>query len=143
MFFTQTSYNLEKFKPKLGSKNYQLAKDKILQDIKLKSHGFIQDLFDDNLEEIEKIKKDLEKFEQLLFLGTGGSSLGGKTLVSIKNNFFVRDRFPKIHFLENVDEHSIYNLVKKINLKKTGIVVISKSGETIETRKTDGMENNM
>mgnify|MGYP001351087357 CR=1 FL=1 len=133
MFFTQTSYNLEKFKPKLGSKNYQLAKDKILQDIKLKSHGFIQDLFDDNLEEIEKIKKDLEKFEQLLFLGTGGSSLGGKTLVSIKNNFFVRDRFPKIHFLENVDEHSIYNLVKKINLKKTGIVVISKSGETIET----------
>ena len=28
-----------------------------------------------------------QKFEKVIFLGTGGSSLGGKTLISITENF--------------------------------------------------------
>ena len=40
---------------------------------------------------------------------------------------------PKIFFIENVDENSIRKLIEKINIKKTAVVVISKSGETIET----------
>ena len=66
-------------------------------------------------------------------MGTGGSSLGGKTLVSVKENFFFKDSTPKIFFLENVDEWSISKLAKNINLQNTALVVISKSGETIET----------
>ena len=80
-----------------------------------------------------EISKTLKKFEQVIFLGTGGSSLGGKTLVSIKKNFFFQDNSPKIFFLENVDENSIRKLIDKINIKTTAVVVISKSGETIET----------
>ena len=34
--------------------------------------------------------QQLKSFENVLFLGTGGSSLGGKTLVSIKENFFFK-----------------------------------------------------
>ena len=68
-----------------------------------------------------------------LFFGNRGSSLGGKTLVSIKKNFFFQDNSPKIFFLENVDENSIRKLIDKINIKTTAVVVISKSGETIET----------
>ena len=42
-------------------------------------------------------------------------------------------KFPKITFLENIDFQDFNDLFKKINLKKTGIIVISKSGETNET----------
>ena len=39
-------------------------------------------------------------------------------LVSIKENFFLKDISPKVYFLENVDEWSISRLTKKINLQK-------------------------
>ena len=54
-------------------------------------------------------------------------------MVSLKKNFYTNDLNPKIFFIENVDENSIEGLLKKINLNKTAVVVISKSGETIET----------
>ena len=66
-------------------------------------------------------------------MGTGGSSLGGKTLVSLVNNFFYNSTKPKIYFIENIDQESISGLVNKLDLKVTGVVVTSKSGETIET----------
>jgi glucose-6-phosphate isomerase len=66
-------------------------------------------------------------------LGTGGSSLGGKTLVSISDNYFSTKLKPKIFFIENVDCLSISSLMENINLEKTAVVVTSKSGETIET----------
>ena len=49
------------------------------------------DIYKDNLDEIVKLSDHLKSFENVLFLGTGGSSLGGKTLVSIKENFFFKD----------------------------------------------------
>ena len=81
----------------------------------------------------KKIAKKLRKFEYILFLGTGGSSLGGKTLHYYNNNQFFNSNKPKIFFIENVDSDPIFSLLKSISLKKTALVVISKSGETIET----------
>ena len=133
MLFSQSSFNLENFKSELKSKNYLSTKKKIVKDILSKSFGFLQDIYSDNLGEIINLAKYLRSFENVLFLGTGGSSLGGKTLVSVKENFFFKDSKPKIYFLENVDEWSISRLTKKINLQNTALVVISKSGETIET----------
>ena len=133
MFFLQSSFNLEYFESELKSKDYLSTKKKIIKDISSKSFGFLQDLYSNNLDEIIYLAEQLKSFENVLFLGTGGSSLGGKTLVSIKENFFLKDISPKVYFLENVDEWSISRLTKKINLQNTALVVISKSGETIET----------
>jgi len=133
MLFSQSSFNLEYFKSELKSKDYLNTKKKIFKDISLRSFGFLEDIYSDNLEEIITLAEHLRSFENVLFLGTGGSSLGGKTLVSIKENFFFKDTSPKVYFLENIDEHSISRLTKKINLQNTALVVISKSGETIET----------
>ena len=133
MLFSQSSFNLEYFKSELKSKDYLSTKKKIIKDISSKSFGFLQDLYSNNLDEIIYLAEQLKSFENVLFLGTGGSSLGGKTLVSIKENFFLKDISPKVYFLENVDEWSISRLTKKINLQNTALVVISKSGETIET----------
>jgi glucose-6-phosphate isomerase len=59
-------------------------------------------------------------------LGVGGSSLGGKTLIALKDQ-------NKIEFLESIDPKTVKNSLKKIDLKKTFFLVVSKSGETIET----------
>ena len=133
MLFSQSFFNLHYFESELKSKVYLSTKKKIFKDISSKSFGFLKDIYCDNLGEITKLADHLRNFENVLFLGTGGSSLGGKTLVSIKENFFFKDSSPKIFFLENVDEWSISRLTMKINLQNTALVVISKSGETIET----------
>ena len=90
MLFLQSSFNLECFKPQLKSRDYISTKKKILKDILSKSFGFLQDIYSNNLEEINNLADHLKSFENVLFLGTGGSSLGGKTLVSIKENFFLK-----------------------------------------------------
>lgn len=82
---------------------------------------------------IKQISNELKRFETILFLGTGGSSLGGKTLYALKNNQFINNNNPRIYFIENIDSEQIDGLLKHIDLKRTGFVVISKSGETIET----------
>ena len=133
MLFSQSFFNLHYFESELKSKVYLSTKKKIFKDISSKSFGFLKDIYCDNLGEITKLADHLRNFENVLFLGTGGSSLGGKTLVSIKENFFFKDSSPKIFFLENIDEWSISRLTMKINLQNTALVVISKSGETIET----------
>ena len=91
----------------------------------------------DNYQEkkINKLALYYQKsFKDVIILGTGGSSKAGRTFVQIAYRTFGRSpKFPKITFLENIDFQDFNDLFKKINLKKTGIIVISKSGETNET----------
>ncbi len=133
MFFSQTSYNLENFKSGLKSKIYNVSKEKLMQNITKRSYGFIKCLYENDIKKIEEICKKLTKFKSILFLGTGGSSLGGKTLVSLKSNYYKQDLKQNIFFIENIDEDSIVGLLNQINLDKTAVVITSKSGETIET----------
>lgn len=84
---------------------------------------------------IEEFARDhRKKFENVLVLGIGGSSLGGIAL--IKTLKHVCDIKPNIFFLSNIDPDHVNYLLKNLNLKKTLIVVISKSGETVETLST-------
>jgi len=69
-----------------------------------------------------------EIFEDVVVFGAGGSSLGGRMLCSLADN-----DAPRVHFIENIDPHTIAGLFKKIELSKTGFLAISKSGETAET----------
>ncbi len=133
MFFSQKFYNLDEFSKEIKSEKYLIAKKKIIDDIKLKSFSFISEMQKKKLNEIYSLKNHFRKFKNIIFLGTGGSSLGGKTLVSIKKNFYINDLLPKIFFIENIDQLSINGFLKHINLNESALVVTSKSGETIET----------
>ncbi len=133
MVFSQETFNLEKGSNQKSKAKYDKAKNHVLNCIKNKSFGFIEDLYSKNYNEIFSTVNKLKKFDNVIFLGTGGSSLGGKTLVSLVTNFFLNISKPKIYFIENVDSSSILGLLKNINLDRTACVVISKSGETIET----------
>ncbi len=133
MIFLQETFNLDSKIKKTQKLHYVRARTKILESIKSKSFGFIQDLYNKDFSIISEFSDKLKEFENILFLGTGGSSLGGKTLVSLMDNTFINITKPRVFFLENVDSSSIINLLKHIDLRKSACVVTSKSGETIET----------
>ncbi len=73
-----------------------------------------------------------DNFEDLVVLGIGGSSLGGKTIVSALTNKFSK-KGTKVHFVDNVDPDYFTDMLDAIDIKKTAFNVISKSGSTAET----------
>lgn len=81
---------------------------------------------EDDLDEIIEFSNFLRSnFEKILVLGIGGSSLGAKTLLSLKHQ-------NKVEILENIDSDSVQYVFDNLNLKNTAILTISKSGKTIE-----------
>ena len=73
-------------------------------------------------------------FDDVVVLGTGGSSLGGQTLCSLAGGpFGLRPGAPRIHFMDNVDPHTFDALKDGLTWTRTGIIAISKSGSTAET----------
>jgi len=74
------------------------------------------------------------RFGEVVVLGTGGSSLGGQTLCALADaGFGPRPGAPRLRFVDNVDPHTIDLLTERLDLARTGFIVISKSGSTAET----------
>ena len=76
----------------------------------------------------EKIKK-FKKFKTIIIIGMGGSILGSKAIHSFLKNKIKK----KIIFFDNLDQEHLLKVKKENNLKKTLFLIISKSGNTIET----------
>jgi glucose-6-phosphate isomerase len=73
----------------------------------------------------------------VVFLGTGGSSLGGQTLAQLAGHAvpgigLLRDP-PRLHFMDNLDPETFGALLTRLPLPTTRFVAISKSGGTGET----------
>lgn len=83
----------------------------------------------DNNEEIfsylKKWKKIFENIDNFLLIGTGGSSLGAKAIISLYEG-------KKMTFLENLDPSSLHQFFKNNKNNPLGVLIISKSGETLE-----------
>jgi glucose-6-phosphate isomerase len=74
------------------------------------------------------------RFDDVVLLGTGGSSLGGQTLCALADcGFGPRPGAPRLHFFDNVDPHTITAMLDNVALDRTGFLVVSKSGSTAET----------
>jgi len=83
----------------------------------------------DDLHSLQEIALYFQQsFSDVLILGTGGSSLGGQALCALRVT-----TTPRLHFLDNIDPFSFNQLMQTLDLKKTGFIVISKSGHTLET----------
>ncbi len=73
-------------------------------------------------------------FDDVVVLGTGGSSLGGRTLCALADGGFgPLPGAPRLRFMENVDPESFRALFAAVDPARTGFVVVSKSGGTAET----------
>ncbi|MDB6081575.1 MAG: pgi [Chlamydiia bacterium] len=115
-------------------------------------HTAMRDIFEDSfagkgklveearalvIKEHEKLKKFIQKldsdkkFSEMIFVGIGGSELGPKALYYGLSFLHRKDR--KVHFICNVDPDDVALTLAKADLAKSLVVVISKSGTTLET----------
>lgn len=81
-----------------------------------------------------------DRFDNILVLGIGGSALGGLAVTEALLKPFwnllsaeQRDNYPRIFFLDNIDPDTMNALLQTLDLKKTLVNVITKSGSTAET----------
>ncbi|MGA8163476.1 MAG: glucose-6-phosphate isomerase [Waddliaceae bacterium] len=94
--------------------------------------------------ELDKLQEFMEKvdregiFTDLIMIGIGGSDLGPRA------NFLGLEPFAKprrqVHFISNVDPDDAAGVLRKVpNLETCLVVVISKSGGTLETRTNEAL----
>lgn len=79
-----------------------------------------------NLNELRKFKI---KYKRIIIIGMGGSILSSEAIYC----FFKEKIKKKLIFIDNLDEVKMNNLKKEKNLKNSLFILISKSGNTIET----------
>ncbi|MDE3056287.1 MAG: glucose-6-phosphate isomerase [Verrucomicrobiota bacterium] len=111
-------------------------------------HTAMRDLFDKRQEapaakaaallaerELTKLENFLEKikgkFSHVLQIGIGGSDLGPRALAIASEAFYKPGVQP--HFISNVDPDDTISTLNKLDLSKTLVIVVSKSGTTLET----------
>ena len=86
-------------------------------------------------EELDKLERFLKKtegnFTDLIQIGIGGSDLGPRALAVALQPFHRPGH--RVHFISNVDPDDANGVLSQVDLKKTLVVVVSKSGTTLET----------
>jgi glucose-6-phosphate isomerase len=122
------SKNIKSNSVKILSKKFDKIFLEIKKDIK-KSNKIMNVLnknykFNFNTKDLIKFKK----FQTIVIIGMGGSILGAEAIYNIFKNKIKKD----FHFFNDLDEEKITNF-KKRNLSKVLFIIISKSGNTIET----------
>lgn len=128
----------------LSKQEIQAVSDRLpkyLQNIHIRKQGFYTDEVLQNealVSEIENFTHSVQgKYDHIVLLGIGGSSLGpialrealGFSLDSGK----ARMKHPQLLVLDNIDPDFLAETEAKINLKRTLFLVVSKSGRTAET----------
>ena len=73
--------------------------------------------------------KNFKKFKTIVLIGMGGSILGTEAVIELLRNKIKKNIF----FLNNINTEKIEKLKKTIKLQKTLFIIISKSGNTVET----------
>ena len=87
----------------------------------------------DDLSLLKEAAEYFQRFQTVLIIGTGGSSLGGRALCALLQSWILTSTsFPRLHFLDNLDPETFWEVMSVANPKTTGVLAISKSGETPE-----------
>lgn len=87
--------------------------------------------------EVDKLKQFIGKidkenrFNTLIAIAIGGSDLGPKANFLSLQHLIKPNR--DVHFISNIDPDETAMVLKKVDLSKTLVLIISKSGTTIET----------
>lgn len=94
-------------------------------------------------QELNKLKEFIaildreQKFDTLITIGIGGSDLGPRAHYYALESHLKQGR--SVHFISNVDPDDTAAVLRKVDLKKTLIIVISKSGTTLETQTNEAL----
>jgi glucose-6-phosphate isomerase len=74
-----------------------------------------------------------EESENFLLLGIGGSALGPRAIGEALSPYHNLREKPKVFIYDNVDPRTLKHILSLVDLSKTTVNVISKSGSTAET----------
>lgn len=91
--------------------------------------------------EIDKLKQFMSridrdnKFNTLITIGIGGSDLGPRAHYVALEHLLKEGR--RVHFISNIDPDDAAMAVKGVDLSKTLVVVVSKTGTTLETQSNE------
>ena len=111
------------------SNKFEKELKKINSNIKNPSHFFHLLNRDYNFNFDIKDLKKFKKFNTIAIIGMGGSILGAKAIY-----YFLRKKIKKkVYFFDDVNSQNIFSFKKRENTQKVLFLVISKSGNTIET----------
>ena len=126
--FIQKKYLSKKLQTKLN-KNFLKVYNNIFENLD-KTHNPLftfSDKFNFNFKKEDfSIQK---KYKKIVVIGMGGSINGAKAIYF----FFEKKVKKKFIFLDDIDEEKLKELKNKNNIKSLLFIVISKSGNTIET----------
>lgn len=118
---------LENFKDRVEDAHRQIA------ERKWKELEFL-DLAHQDTSEIKKMARDIRSdSDYFLILGIGGSALGPRSILEALSPFHNLRKNPKIFIYDNVDPRTLSQIFSVVDLKRTTVNVISKSGSTAET----------
>ena len=127
--------NSAKFKSlkKVYTKETRKKLDNIFLEIKndiLKKNKTLN-VLDKNFEFNFKLKDliKFKKYKKLAIIGMGGSILGAEAIY----NFFESRIKKKVYFFNDLNEKKLQDFKRKENFKSVLFIIISKSGNTIET----------
>ena len=125
--FKNLKLKFSKKKENYIKKNIKIFIDEIKGDfVKRKNvfHVFNKD-YQFNTKNLEKFKK----LNSIIIIGMGGSILGTKAIYE-----FLKHKIKKkVHFIDNLEVNKFKEISLQVNLKKSLFLIISKSGETLET----------
>ncbi len=92
------------------------------------------DLPEQDTEKIKEIALDIKNnAEDFLLLGIGGSALGPRAIVEALSPFHNLRHRPRVFIYDNVDPRTLSCILSMVDLKKTYVNVVTKSGSTAET----------
>lgn len=74
-----------------------------------------------------------ENSDDFLLLGIGGSALGPRAILDSLSPFHNLKKRPRVFICDNVDPATLRNILSVIDIKRTSVNVITKSGSTAET----------
>ncbi len=111
------------------SKNFNIIFNKLKEDIKdeKKTLNVLNKNYSFNFKVSEL--KEYKKYKKIALIGMGGSILGAEALYGFLENRIKK----KIYFFNDIDEIKLFKFKKKENLNKVLFIIISKSGDTLET----------
>jgi glucose-6-phosphate isomerase len=88
-------------------------------------------VFLDELDRDELVNERGESYTDYINIGIGGSDLGPRAIYFALSAYSLKNR--RVHFISNVDPDDAAAVLKKLDLSRTLVGVVSKSGSTLET----------
>jgi len=113
--------------------SYNGKRDKLFSSIKKESTeiGYYT-LPEQDVSEILEFSENFdEQIENIVVLGIGGSSLGSKAIYEFLKP--AKELKRKLFFFESTDPINIAEILLQLDMDKTHFLIISKSGNTVET----------